>query len=497
MDGHVNTLQSGGRWVVLRFARCLFDALRDHLVADPRREGFAFVLATPVTTTEGELLLAQDLFLPGAGDLLVQSAARVEPHPSFQALVYLVAQQKGLAIVDVHTHMTKEPPSFSALDRAAARKNARYIAERFPPPTTLGLVVLNRTLTAHDALVFDRERDGFESINELQIVGPELEIRPTGMPRHKPEPDPRYARQELVPGWNQDTLAKLRIGVVGLGGHGAQLLQTLVSLGAGTAGWIAGVDADIVESSNLPRIPYAVPGDVGRSKVDVAARFVQRRNPAATFIAHPCSVAAPAAISRLKACDVLFGCGDNDGVRLVLNSVAVSCGIPLIDLGADIRVAADLVEAGGQVRIVLPGTTACLACSGAFDPGQAALDLLGDQDRVIYARRGYVIGADAGPTPSVAVLNTLMAQYAVTALLSLIGSGPFRRVDYLHVDWLTGSTLTATSARSPACPACGDGGFLFTGTEVYAAPTTTEPSWRQVPGEEHPPQNVNVSNQAQ
>jgi len=472
---------SPSRPVVLRFAGSLFEALSKHLRADPSREQFAFLLAVPVNTAGGLLLLVQDLFLPERGDLIVQSAGRVEPSKGLQALVYCVAEQKGLAIIDVHTHVMDRAPSFSPVDRGVAARNAHYSAQRFELPITLGLVVFNRALTAHDAMVFDRERGEFEPISELQIVGPGLDIRRTGSSRGRtPESDERYARQELVPGWTQAALGDLRIGIVGLGGHGAQVLQMLVSIGAAATGWIASVDPDVVELSNLPRLPYATPDDVGKSKVEVAAEFVRRKNPTATFHRYPYSVTDPTARTRLQAADVLFGCGDIDGVRLVLNDLAVRFGIPLIDLGADIQVGDGTVEAGGQVRVVVPGATACLACCGAFDPSQAALDLLGEDDRAIYERRGYVIGADAGPTPSVAVLNTLIAQHAVTALLALIGSGPFTRQDYLHVDWLTGRTLVAASARNPDCPACGERGFLLSGIDANLAPADTEPSWRPV-----------------
>jgi molybdopterin/thiamine biosynthesis adenylyltransferase len=469
--------------VVLRFPGFAFRALRDHLTADPDHEQFAFLLALPVRNSHRLLMLVQDLLLPEPGDLGVQSAGGVEPTRNFQALVYCIAQEKGLAIIDAHTHVTNGLPSFSAVDRTVAHKNARYIARRFPPPTTFGLIVFNRTVTAHDALLFDRERGVFIPLDEIQIIGPRLDTRRAAASTAASDPGEWYARQQLIPGWNQGALANLRIGLVGLGGHGAQALQTLVATGAGVTGWVAGVDPDVIEPSNLPRLPYAAPPDVGKLKVDVAADFVRRKNPAATFHAVPRSVTDPRALAWLQACDVLLGCGDNDGVRLVLNDLSVRFGIPLIDLGADIRIAGDVVEAGGQVRVVVPGTTACLACCRAFDPGQAALDLLDGEDRAVYTQRGYVIGAEAGPTPSVAVLNALIAQHAVTALLSLIGSGPLARWDYLHVNWLTGRTLDATSARDPACPVCGDEGFLFRGTDPCTASNGSEPSWQPVDSE--------------
>lgn len=457
-----------------------YDVLAHHLRADAQREQFAFLLALPVAAAQGPVLLVQHVVLPESGDLVEHTAGGVEPHPNYQALVYLIAAQRGLVVLDAHTHLTDASVCLSAVDRKMAKANARYIARRLPPPALMGLLVFNRPLSAFDGILFDRDGAASTPILELQTIGPGLAIR-SALPRtHASPADDRYARQRLVPGWNQDVLARLRIGIAGMGGHGAQLVQSLASIGAGAAGWIALVDPDTIETSNLPRIPFATPDDVGKPKVRAAADFVRRKNPGATVHAYPCSVAAPAALAALRGADVLFGCGDNDGVRLVMNDMAVRCGTPLIDLGADIHVGMDKVEAGGQVRVIVPGSTGCLACCGAFDPEQAAVDLLSPHDRAVYTGRGYLIGVDDGPTPSVTVLNALMAQHAVSALLALIGSGPFVRHDYMHVDWLTSRTLVARVPRRDDCPTCGARGFMMAGPPADTNAPTAEPAWMPV-----------------
>lgn len=461
----------------LRFLGSMFDVLRAHLTSDPDREQFAFLLARPIETADGRLLLVQDVFLPERSDLAEQGALRVAPTRDFQAAVYVVAAQNGLAILDVHTHVADGVPAFSRTDWDEARRNARYIARRFAPPMTLGLVVFNRDVTAHAATIYDRKSATFQPIDDVQTVSTRLECRHHAAPAALSRVDDRYERQQRMPGWKQALLARLRIGIVGVGGHGAPLLQSLVSIGAGAAGWFAIVDPDVVEASNLPRIPYATPGDVGKLKVDVASEFAHKKNPATNVHAHPCSVADPAARPHLCGADVLFGCGDNDGVRLVANDIAVRCGIPLIDLGADIRITQGGVEAGGQVRVVLPGSTACLACCDAFDAGQAALDLLPEEGRTVYARRGYVIGADEPTLPSVGILNATIVQYALTSLLAVIQSGPLVRNDYLGLDWLTGRTLPACVPRRDDCPACGDRGFLGAGMPPEMTGPTGEPVW--------------------
>lgn len=263
-----------------------------------------------------------------------------------------------------------------------------------------------------------------------------------------------FARQRLMPAWDQSRLAEQRIVILGLGGNGGHVLQTLIAIGAAARGWIAGVDPDVLEASNLPRIPYAMPTDIGRAKVDVAADHAKSKNPDVHFRAIRGKAGDAAAKAAMSAATVILGCGDNDGLRKIANEAGIRYGVPYIDLGCDIQMDGDRLEAGGQVRVVVPGETACLVCCGGFDPAKAALDLLADDQRAVYEQRGYLIGDRNRPTPSVATLNALTAQFGITALLGLLHPR-FVRWSYLHFDWLTGKMVVARSEPVPHCPACG------------------------------------------
>jgi hypothetical protein len=126
----------------------------------------------------------------------------------------------------------------------------------------------------------------------------------------------------------------------------------------------------------------------------------------------------------MKMATVLFHAGDSDGGRKEINEFAVRYGIPLIDLGCDVQVSESQVIAGGQVRVVLPGENACLACCGAFNPAQAAIDQMNDAQRSEQAAHGYVVGADAQATPSIANLNATTAQYAIAQFLAMVKEHP-------------------------------------------------------------------------
>lgn len=286
--------------------------------------------------------------------------------------------------------------------------------------------------------------------------------------RRSPEfiTDELYDRQMKIPGWNQAELARQRIGIIGLGGNGAQVFQTLIGMGAGRDGWLSLVDDDIVEPSNLPRIPYATAEHQGMMKVTVATQWAGRKAPSTPVVPFPCSVTEAAAQDRLAASTVLIGGVDNDGGRLILNELAVRYGIPLVDLGCDIQVEEDRVSAGGQVRVVLPGQNACLVCCHGFDPSAAANDLADDAEKALRVRQGYIQGASADATPSVANLNAVIAQIGIAQFLALVNGGQFADWDFAHLDQLNLATTVAHTTRRDDCPCCGRAGFLGRGYSV-------------------------------
>ena len=442
--------------------------LHTHMRQDAHNEQMAFGLAAQARTAEGTLLIVNELLLPDKADLCEQSAVGVCPTAGFQAFVYWRAYQSRKAIVEFHSHPGEGVPDFSGTDDHYARQNGDYIRRKLPEPVTLVLIVGNNRFDAFNGMAYDRYLREFRQADRFEILGRPSELIVLGeLAEHRfPDNDPAYHRQMLIPGWNQTGLEGQRIAIAGMGGNGAPLFQTLASIGAGRQGWITVVDPDLIEDSNLPRVPYAFSEHRGTPKVTVAAQYAGRKTPGTPVYPYACSITEKAAQDRLKAATVIFGCGDNDGMRKGANELAVRYGIPYIDLGCDIQTEEEAVVAGGQVRVVLPGETACLVCCGGFDVSQAAIDQLDDVGRARRAAHGYVQNSNELATPSVANLNALTAQFAVSQFLALVNAEQYARWDYLHFDQFTGRTIPATTKQRSECPVCGVEGCLGAGDPV-------------------------------
>ena len=220
----------------------------------------------------------------------------------------------------------------------------------------------------------------------------------------------------------QHTVGDLRVGIVGCGGTGSAVAEQLTRLGARH---LLLIDPDVLTETNTTRIYGSTPPDVGIHKVDVLATHLRRIAPALACDTISGSIAEQAIARRLTACDVVFGCTDDNAGRLILSRFATYLLTPVIDSGVLLSSDAESVLTGIDARTttLIPGQ-ACLICRGRVDLARAAAELLTPQERRARADEGYA-PALGRTEPSVVTFTTLIAAAAVTELLErLIGYGP-------------------------------------------------------------------------
>jgi molybdopterin/thiamine biosynthesis adenylyltransferase len=251
----------------------------------------------------------------------------------------------------------------------------------------------------------------------------------------------------------QSKIATLKYGVAGASGTGSWLIAQLTALGAKD---IVVIDPDVVEAVNLNRMWGASYEDAGKSKpkVEVVGREVQRLRPEVNILPIQGFVADPEAQKALKGVDVLWGCVDRPGARLILNRVATQYMIPYFDMGTGIFVKeGTIVNMGGQVRIVLPGGP-CLECMGAINKERAATELMSQDQRAEMEHRGYVQGAEI-PAPQVAWLNNILVSMALQEFMNLVGGfKPFH--PYVLYDALRSQVTNIDAPCDRQCVCCGE-----------------------------------------
>ena len=237
----------------------------------------------------------------------------------------------------------------------------------------------------------------------------------------------RYARHIVLPqvgGAGQQRLKAAKLAVVGAGAIGAGVLPALAGAGVGH---ITIIDDDRVELSNLHRQPLYATDQVGQRKVDLAARYVGKRNPHVETRAVADRIETDNSDAMLSGHDLIIDGTDNFATRLIVSDAAVGLGIPLISAAAQ--------QFQGQVALFRGKP--CYRCfvGDAFDA----------DDCDTCAELG-VLGALTGTVGSFA---------ALMAVREIVGIGP-DAAGTLHLfDGLTLSWRGLKISSDPSCRTCG------------------------------------------
>lgn len=227
----------------------------------------------------------------------------------------------------------------------------------------------------------------------------------------------RYSRNIGLFGTHgQARLSEFCIAIIGLGGLGSHIVQQTAYLGVRR---FVLVDEDIVTLTNLNRLIGASERDVQekRQKVTVAERLIRLIQPSAEIIPLAADFRSTEADMHVQKADVLFGCVDNDAVRLSLTEFASRHRKPYMDLATDTGDASGQVWYGGRMLFAHNGTL-CLSCAGELDQRAIAIESMTPhqraEDRAIY---GVPSDSLNGSGPAVVSINGVMASLGVTEFM--------------------------------------------------------------------------------
>jgi hypothetical protein len=220
----------------------------------------------------------------------------------------------------------------------------------------------------------------------VRVVGRTLSI--TYHPSDRP-PVVTESQTATLSVWGQaaqDEVARIRVGVVGLGSVGSLVAEALSRVGASRLTYI---DFDRLEVRNLDRTLGATMADVvaGLFKVQVAARASTASHTAAALDLRVVAddVLTRRGLASAVDCDALVCCVDRPWPRFLLNVIAYSHLIPVIDGGVMARVKPDGTPLHVAWRIHTIGPErACMVCLGVLRRSDIKLDMDGKLDDPDY-----------------------------------------------------------------------------------------------------------------
>lgn len=357
-------------------------ALAQHLIRGDGQEDVAFALWNPSEGAERGTALIEHVLLPEDGDRNVHGNASF--NPMYLERACREAMQAKCGVAFLHSHPFPGWQGMSQDDVIAERQMAGAVSALTGLPL-VGLTVGSDCTWSARIWVHNTGREyRLVWCSTVRMVGPRLEVDFT--PELHALPRYREMFRRTVAMWgseNHAQLARMRIGIVGLGSVGSLVAECLARMGCQE---FVLIDFDSVESHNLDRLVMATQDDVTRPKVEVAAERIQAVSTGQLRAVRrvPYSIVEEPGYRAALDCDVLFSCVDRPRARHILNHFAYAHLIPVIDGGIVARFRRGKFSgADWQVQTVGPSRR-CLECIGAYDVGDVSTEAAGKLDDSSY-----------------------------------------------------------------------------------------------------------------
>ena len=427
-------------------------ALVRHLDRDDGQEDICLATYRPSTGLTRFSALVRTVVPPGSGDRRVHGNATITAEYVLRASI--AAQKDDCGLVLLHSHPDARGwQKMSGPDRDCESSYANLVREMTGLPLIgMTLATGDRTWSArHWDIGAGRSVDCTHCTN-VRTVGERLAM--SWNDEVRPVPRSSDSQKRTVSAWGaacQADLARRKVLVVGAGSVG---LDVVLRLAASGLCELTVMDFDVVEARNLDRLIGATRRDVvlRRPKVHVARREATAAATAAGFgiASSSWSICEPEGMRLALDHDLIFSCVDRNWPRAVLNSLAYTDLIPVIDGGIAIDVfeSGEMRNATWRSHVARPGRP-CMGCNGQVDFGKVSLEQHGllDDPEYIRGSGGRSLGNANVAALSVNVAASVLGQYVSLSVApaGLGDPGPLQYAFSVH------NLARRDDASSPHC----------------------------------------------
>lgn len=407
-------------------------ALGQHLDKGPHQEDLTFAYWKPSRGAERYTAILQRVNLPENGDRHLQ---RNVAFTSEYLTRVLAERPADCGVALLHSHLGPGWQDMSEDDIVAERDRLGGLVA-----SASGLPVLGLTRGTDGAwsarFWFRSGRHRYERrwASTVRSVGRHLRI--SYHPKLRPPAPTPPSQVATISVWGKTAhsdLARSRVGIVGLGSVGSIVAETLSRTGLEK---LTLIDPDHIEERNLDRTLGAYRSDIeGKlSKVKIAKRAIDASHTSTRFAATVITdgIQGTEGLANALDCDAIMCCVDRPWPRHILNVLAYSHLIPVIDGGILARVREDgrLLHVDWRIHTVGP-EHGCLYCLDALRRSDVALDRDGLLDDPDYLKGLSQADRERYGRRNVFAFSLSVASHQVLQLVGLIsgnervgGQGP-------------------------------------------------------------------------
>lgn len=446
--------------------------LKEFLLRTEWQEDLTFALWNPSNGSIRITALIHDVIWPQEGDRIQHG--NVAFTSQYFERVCKIAMEAGCGIALLHSHIGPGWQDMSHDDIIAETKIAGA-AESLTGLPLVGLTLgTDGTWSARFWQHVSGKKFQKQWCRNVRVIGEQLDVDFADCV--VPQPQFRETFKRTVAVWGErdhSTLARLRIGIVGLGSVGNLIAEMLARMGLK---YFSLIDFDEVQKHNLDRLVTATIADTGKLKVDVAENRIKAAATADGVVVQkfPFSVAEREGYSAALDCDVLFSCVDRPRARRILNHFAYAHLIPVIDGGIAVRFKkGEFSGVDWQLQTVGPERP-CLECLKAFTSADASTDEAGKLDDPSYLQglpNDHAIKRNENIFPFAANLASLEVFHLIALITGAAGQTDFGVQRFRWIPGLLDYNLKRKC--EPYCDmnslvASGDRNFRLSGQDLGA-----------------------------